>query len=82
MGGTIWSSLITHKQCTSLILTHHNTDIPLISIGSGFAVLEQNIKDTYTKMALPINIICIDPNPTSYRISATPEQIGANRKAP
>ena len=73
MGGTNWSSLITYEQCTEKIMKYH-TSQKLISVGSGYGVLEDYIDSTYAIMQKKIELICIDPEPSSYRFENYPSQ--------
>ena len=71
MGGTNWSSLITYEQCTEKIMKYH-TSQKLISVGSGYGILEDHIKSTYAIMQKKLELICIDPEPYSYRFKNYP----------
>jgi len=72
MGGTNWSSLITYEQCTEKIIKYHMSS-KLISVGSGYGVLEKYIKNTYKKKQQKLELICIDPEPASYRFANYPK---------
>ena len=80
MGGTNWSSLITYEQCAEKIMKYH-TSQKLISVGSGYGVLEDYIENAYTNTNANANanvkkleLICIDPEPCSYRFQNYPTQ--------
>jgi len=74
MGGTNWSSLITYEQCTEKIMKYHTIGDKLISVGSGYGVLEKHIVNAYEKQGQNIYIICIDPEPTSYSFKNYPKE--------
>jgi len=73
MGGTNWSTLITYEQCAEKIMKYH-TSQKLISVGSGYGVLEDYIDSTYAIMQKNIDLICIDPEPCSYRFQNYPSR--------
>jgi hypothetical protein len=73
MGGTNWSTLITYEQCAEKIMKYH-TSKKLISVGSGYGVLEDYIDSTYAIMQKNIDLICIDPEPCSYRFQNYPSR--------
>jgi hypothetical protein len=73
MGGTNWSTLITYEQCAEKIMKYHKSQ-KLISVGSGYGVLEEHIQKTYAKTNQKLELICIDPEPCSYRFQNYPQQ--------
>jgi hypothetical protein len=72
MGGTNWSSLITYDQCVEKIIKYHMSS-RLISVGSGYGVLEKHIENTYKQKQQKLELICIDPEPTSYSFENYPK---------